>query len=306
MATEKLVTTEYAGQRIDNYLLRELKGIPRSRIYRAIRGGEVRVNKGRISANYKLLAEDMVRIPPLRQAAPSDTPKINQEDFAWLKDAVLFEDDSLLIIYKPSGMAVHGGTRQNYGLIEAMRVARPELHYIELIHRLDRDTSGCLMLAKKRSMLRKMHELLRMNNVEKRYLTLVKGQWKGGARNVDAPLNKFERRSGERHVVVDADGKPALTRFIPQQQFSNACLMEAVLKTGRTHQIRVHALHCGHPVAMDERYGDKTFNQTLRSEGLKRMFLHAAKLSFIHPNNDERIVVEAPLPHDLADLLSRL
>ena len=295
-----------AGQRIDNFLLTQLKGVPKSHIYRILRKGEVRVNKGRIRANYRLQAGDCVRIPPLRQA--EEKPRQNPQ--AWVLEAVagsiIYEDPALLAMNKPSGIAVHGGSGVSYGVIEALRVLRPDAHYLELVHRLDRDTSGCLLIAKKRSVLRYLHELLRGDGMAKQYLALVQGQWRGGNKRVELSLQKNTLRSGERIVRVDEEGKQALSIFRPVEVYPAASLMEVVLKTGRTHQIRVHAAASGFPIAGDEKYGDATFNRVMRECGLKRLFLHARSLSFAAMNGEQQIVINAPLPQDLENVLQNL
>lgn len=299
------ITPDEAGQRIDNYLIRHLKGVPKSRIYRILRKGEVRVNRGRIDAAYRLQEGDTIRIPPLRMA----TERIQQPGehaLARLQKAVLYEDERLLIINKPAGMAVHGGSGLNYGVIEAMRVLRPELKDLELVHRLDRETSGCLLLAKRRSALRRLHELVRANALDKRYLALVCGRWQGGDRVVDAPLRKNTLRSGERFVTVDASGKASATRFHPLEYYASATLLEAQLLSGRTHQIRVHAAYIGHPLAGDPKYGDEACNRLMKAAGLRRLFLHAHSLAFVFPEPKREIHVSAPLDQDLRDVLEAL
>lgn len=296
----------HADQRIDNFLLTYLKGVPKSHIYRILRKGEVRVNKGRIRANYRLQVGDQVRIPPLRTSEdkPQQPPK------TWILDAiaasVIYEDPALLALNKPAGIAVHGGSGVSYGVIEALRVLRPEARFLELVHRLDRETSGCLLIAKKRSALRYLHELLRGDGVDKRYVTLVRGQWQGGVKRVELALQKNTLRSGERVVRVDESGKSALSIFRPLEVYSSASLMEVELKTGRTHQIRVHAAASGYPIAGDEKYGDPEFNRQLREQGLKRLFLHARSLVFDNMSGDERIVIDAPLPDELENCLKKL
>lgn len=296
---------EDAGQRIDNYLLRQLKGVPRSLIYRILRRGEVRVNRGRIKAEYRLQDGDQVRVPPVRTAAP--VPKAEPGGAAGrLEQRILYEDERLLVVDKPAGMAVHGGSGVSFGVIEALRAARPQAKFLELVHRLDRETSGCLLIAKKRSELRRLHELLREGRVEKRYLALVRGRWQSGERRVDAPLAKNQLRGGERIVTVTAEGKAADTLFRPVEIRPRASLLEIALGTGRTHQIRVHAAHIGHPLAGDEKYGDAEFNQLLRGLGLKRMFLHAHSIAYCDPDNGRDIHVSSPLPDELRAVLDRL
>jgi len=296
----------HADQRIDNFLISYLKGVPKSHVYRVLRKGEVRVNKGRIRASYRLQVGDQVRIPPLRLSEE----KTQQKPHTWVLDAiassVIYEDAALLALNKPSGIAVHGGSGVSYGVIEALRVLRPEARFLELVHRLDRETSGCLLIAKKRSTLRYLHELLRGDGVDKRYLALVRGVWQGGKKRVDLALQKNTLRSGERVVRVDEAGKPALSIFCPLERYANASLVEVELKTGRTHQIRVHAAASGYPVAGDDKYGDPEFNRALKELGLKRLFLHARSLVFDHMDGEQRIVIDAPLPDDLENLLQKL
>ena len=299
------ISDDRAGQRIDNFLIGQLKGVPKSRIYRLLRKGEVRVNKGRIKPDYRLKAGDSVRIPPVRMA-PSDQsqPAIASDSFLTaLKSSVIYEDDNLLVINKPSGMAVHGGSGIKLGVIEALRQLLPEQHNLELVHRLDRETSGCLIIAKKRSALKSFHDQLRNNDIRKIYVALVKGVWQGGKQTVDVPLQKNTLKSGERIVRVDADGKSAQSIFKPLKTFSNSTLVEVELITGRTHQIRVHAAHIGHPLAGDEKYGQRGFNLTMKEYGLNRLFLHAKSLEFFSPNTESRIHVVAPLGAELENVL---
>lgn len=298
------VAGEEAGQRLDNFLLRILKGAPKSMIYRIIRKGEVRINKGRTKPDYRLRAGDQVRIPPVRVADDKPGPSSGSVDF--LNDRILFEDNRILILDKPSGMAVHGGSGLAYGVIEGLRALRPTAPFLELVHRLDRDTSGCLIIAKRRSALRGLHELLREGQVGKIYLCLVMGEWQGGARWVDAPLRKFQTGSGERVVRVSPDGKPARSYFRPIERYNGATLMEVKLDTGRTHQIRVHAASVGHPLAGDDKYGDDAFNNRMKGLGLRRLFLHAHRLTFIEPGSEQDIDVSAPLDDTLATVLTRL
>jgi 23S rRNA pseudouridine955/2504/2580 synthase len=297
------VSAEEAGQRIDNFLARYLKGVPKSHIYRILRRGEVRVNSGRIRAQYKVSAGDTVRIPPVRVAPAKSGHKMPG---VILEQHVLFENSRCLVIDKPSGIAVHGGSGVSTGVIEALRAERPAAPYIELAHRLDRETSGCLVLAKRRSFLRAFHEQLRQGQVTKHYLALVAGVWKGGKRTVDVPLRKNQLRGGERMVTVDAEGKQAISIFSPVSCYENATLVEVVLKTGRTHQIRVHGTHIGHPLAGDEKYGDPAFNRQLRALGLRRMLLHAHLLEFTDPSNNEVITVSSPLSDDMKAVMAQL
>jgi 23S rRNA pseudouridine955/2504/2580 synthase len=299
------ITPEQAGQRLDNYLLRVLKGVPKSRVYRLLRKGEVRVNKGRKGPDYRLTSGDQVRIPPLRVAS-SQAASPPDNALQRLVAAVVYEDERLLVLDKPSGLAVHGGSGLSYGVIEGLRALRPEAPYLELVHRLDRDTSGLLMIAKKRSELRMLHELLRSGGVRKRYLLLAMGDWRHGPRQVDVPLKKNQLSGGERMVRVDHEGKTALTRFVHLDSYPGASLMEADLATGRTHQIRVHAAHTGHPLAGDAKYGDPAFNQRLRSLGLKRLFLHAHYLAFRDDERDRSIEISAPLSDELRIIIQKM
>lgn len=302
----RLIEVDHArdGQRIDNFLTALLKGVPRSHIYRLLRTGQVRVNKGRIRASYRVQEGDQVRLPPVStvEAAP---PHISPGLLASLERAVLFEDDDILILDKPAGLAVHGGSGLRFGLIEALRELRPEQADITLVHRLDRDTSGCLLVAKNRRLLPVLTELFRRHEVEKRYLTLLRGRWRGGARTVRAALTRGRLQSGERMVQTDEeDGREAETRFTPVKRLAGATLVEAAIRTGRTHQIRVHAAAIGHPVAGDDKYGDAEFNRVMARRGLKRMFLHAHRLSF--RKNGDLLKAVSPLPAALEQVLRRL
>ena len=301
-----------AGQRIDNFLLRRCKGVPKSHIYRVLRSGEVRVNKGRVDAAYRLAAGDVVRVPPMRVAAPVDgadgergTAAVPAAEFP-----VLFEDDALLAIDKPSGVAVHGGSGISFGVIEQLRRARPQARFLELVHRLDRETSGVLLLAKKRSALVGLHQQLRDGATDKRYLACVAGAWRDARCTVKAPLHKYLTADGERRVRVQADGAAAHTVFRLVRGFAGYALLEAELKTGRTHQIRVHLAHLGTPIVGDDKYGDFALNRELARAGapatLKRMFLHAFRLNFTHPATGLPIALEAPLPGDCRHFLHQL
>ncbi|MBN7820634.1 23S rRNA pseudouridine(955/2504/2580) synthase RluC [Bowmanella yangjiangensis] len=300
------VDPELEGQRIDNFLRTQLKGVPKSLIYRVLRKGEVRVNKGRIKPDYKLQANDIVRIPPLKVAEKNDAPSVKLDKVATLEAHILFEDDQLIAINKPSGMAVHGGSGLSFGVIEALRALRPDQKYLELVHRLDRDTSGCLLIAKRRSALKSLHEQLRDKTVDKRYQALVVGEWADNRHKVRAPLKKNILKSGERMVSVSPDGKESETRYQVLERFSGATLVEAFPVTGRTHQIRVHCLHAGHAIACDDKYGDESFNRHMAGLGLKRLFLHAFTLSFIHPKSGERLSLKAPLDPQLTAVLKQL
>ena len=299
------VSREDAGQRIDNFLSRHLKGVPRSMIYRILRRGEVRVNSGRIQPRYKVKAGDRVRIPPVRVAEgrPAAPPANRLAD---IESRIVFENARLLVIDKPSGMAVHGGSGISYGIIETLRARRPDAPYLELVHRLDRDTSGCLIIAKRRSALRSLHEQLRNGQMTKRYLALVRGRWTGGRRRVTAALAKNRLQGGERVVKVDADGKSAETVFRPVTVHDVASLVEVDLYTGRTHQIRVHAAHIDYPLAGDARYGDPEFNRAMKTLGLRRLFLHAQLLEFTDPASAEVLTVSTPLGDDLKQVLDNL
>ncbi len=301
------ISADLAGQRIDNFLRTLLKGVPKSLIYRIVRKGEVRVNKKRVKPEYKLADGDELRIPPVRQSASELAPvSVHLDKVAALADAVLYEDESLLILNKPSGTAVHGGSGLSFGVIEGLRALRPDARFLELVHRLDRDTSGVLLIAKKRSALRALHEQLRMKGMQKDYLALVRGEWPSHNKVVAAPLVKNILASGERIVRVGSEGKPSETRFKVEERFTRATLVKASPVTGRTHQIRVHAQFAGHPIAFDDRYGDADFDRLLKETGLRRLFLHAAALRFDHPATGETLRIEAPLDHELRQCLAYL
>lgn len=301
------IEPELEGQRIDNFLRTLLKGVPKSLIYRILRKGEIRVNKKRVKPEYKLLANDELRIPPIRVSEPSELPSTKLDKVANLENHILFEDDCLIVLNKPSGTAVHGGSGLSFGVIEALRALRPAQKFLELVHRLDRDTSGCLLIAKKRSALKSLHEQLRDKQVDKRYQALVSGNWPDNRFKVKAPLCKNVLKSGERMVSVnEVEGKPSETRFRILKQYHEASLIEASPITGRTHQIRVHCLHAGHPIACDDKYGDNNFDSRMQRLGLSRLFLHAYSLSFIHPNSNERVSFEAPLDKALLNALAKL
>ncbi|MGL5030349.1 MAG: 23S rRNA pseudouridine(955/2504/2580) synthase RluC [Aeromonas sp.] len=300
------IEAEHEGQRIDNFLKTQLKGVPKSLIYRILRKGEVRVNKKRIKPEYKLCANDVVRVPPVRVAEKNELPSANLGVIQRLESQILFEDDAMIVLNKPSGMAVHGGSGLSFGVIEGLRALRPDARFLELVHRLDRDTSGVLLVAKKRSALRSLHEQLRIKTMRKQYLALVRGAWQSHVKVVNAPLRKNDLQSGERVVRVSADGKPSETRFRIARQFADSTLIECSPITGRTHQIRVHTLHAGHPIACDDKYGDAAFDDNMRKLGLKRLFLHAWKLSFTHPVDSREMQVEAPLAPELDTFLNKL
>lgn len=299
------ISADQAGQRIDNFLLSRLKGVPKSRIYRLLRKGEVRVNKGRIRPEYRLAKEDLVRVPPIRvsKQVPASPGRSLR---GVLAKSILLETEEFLVINKPFGLAVHGGSGINLGVIESLRAMREPNAYLELAHRLDRDTSGCLLIAKSRRVLKDLQNQMRRRAMDKRYITLVSGRWAKERREVNAPLLKQTLASGERIVRVNSEGKPSLTRFKLLKHYGDASLLEVKLETGRTHQIRVHCQLVGHPLAGDPKYGNEAFNQALRDIGLKRLFLHAAQLAFTSPATGERVKVEAPLPDELKGLLKQL
>jgi 23S rRNA pseudouridine955/2504/2580 synthase len=302
------VTEDQAGVRLDNFLTRLLEGVPRSRVFRIVRRGEVRVNGKRASPETRLQSGDKVRVPPVSLPSPDAPPpvaRVPRSLIETVRDAIITENDRLIVINKPAGIAVHGGSGVSFGIIEALRAGRPE-ETLELVHRLDRDTSGCLLVARKPAALRVLHALMRDGEVEKGYLALVKGPWDLGKKRIDVPLNTDTRVGGERTVRVQAGGKSAVSTFSPVQFFRNrASMVEVDLDTGRTHQIRVHAAHVGHPVAGDDKYGDKDFNARMREEGLTRMFLHSHRISFDWPNGGD-FSASAPLPADLAAVLDAL
>ncbi|WP_166840232.1 23S rRNA pseudouridine(955/2504/2580) synthase RluC [Rheinheimera pleomorphica] len=301
------IEPDFIGQRIDNFLLARLKGVPKSVIYRVLRKGEVRVNKKRIKPEYKLQQDDVVRIPPLTVAAEGEPVSVKLSMVKNLEQHILFEDNDLIVLNKPSGMAVHGGSGLQFGVIEALRALRPLAKHLELVHRLDRDTSGCLLIAKKRSVLTHLHEQLRNKTVEKKYWALVAGDWDNKVRKVTEPLKKNTLQSGERVVRVDEkEGKPSETRFRILQRYQQGTLVEAFPVTGRTHQIRVHTACKGHPIACDDKYGDNTFTAQMQQIGLNRLFLHAKTLSFMHPMTETTMRVEAPLDMALEQALAKL
>lgn len=310
------VDPEHSGQRLDNFLISQLKGVPKTHIYRLLRRGEVRINKGRSRADYRIQQGDIVRIPPVRTAqsqARQQAAATDPGQYEWLESRILYEDEAFLAVDKPAGLAVHGGSGVSLGLIEILRRLRPHARFLELVHRLDRETSGCLLVAKKRAVLLRLHAMLREGEIDKHYLALVAGRWSGKARTVSAPLLKSQLHSGERRVDVTESGKESASRFIPRQRYGEteglapaATLVEIELLTGRTHQARVHAAHVGHPIAGDDKYGDREFNAAMRGAGLRRLFLHAARLDFAHPVDGRKLTLEAPLPAELAEVLERL
>ncbi|MCG7371094.1 23S rRNA pseudouridine(955/2504/2580) synthase RluC [Pseudomonas luteola] len=300
------VSSELAGQRIDNYLRTLLKGAPKTFIYRILRKGEVRVNKGRIKPDYRLQAGDIVRVPPMRLPEKDEPAPVSQALAELMEAAIVYEDKTLIVINKPAGIAVHGGSGVSLGVIEVFRQIRPDAKDLELVHRLDRDTSGLLMIAKRRSMLRHLHEALRGDGVDKRYHALVRGHWPAAKKQIRAPLMKNNLRSGERMVEVNVEGKDALTEFRVLRRYGDfATLVEAKPVTGRTHQIRVHAKHAGHSIAGDPKYGDEAFSREIRDLGGKRLFLHAASLNVPLPDG-ETLQLTAPVDETWAATLSRL
>jgi 23S rRNA pseudouridine955/2504/2580 synthase len=299
------ISDEESGQRIDNFLLRICKGVPKSHIYRVLRSGEVRVNKGRIDQTYRLIEGDVVRVPPVRVAEKAASTAPGTEF------SILFEDSHLLVINKPAGVAVHGGSGISYGVIEQLRASRPDAKFLELVHRLDRDTSGVLLLAKKRSALTNLHEQIREGSPDKRYLVLVKGDWQNARQHIRLPLFKYDAPDGERRVRVQADGLASHTIFTLLQRYGTFALLEAELKTGRTHQIRVHLASSGFAIAGDDKYGDFSLNRELqKADGqriaLKRMFLHAHQITFMHPETMKPVTLNAPLPAECLRFLESL
>jgi 23S rRNA pseudouridine955/2504/2580 synthase len=300
-ATWLEVGDESEGQRIDNFLLRIAKGVPKSHVYRILRSGEVRVNKGRVQAEYRLKIGDRIRMPPIRIAERSSQAAVPARDFV-----VAYEDEALIVVDKPAGVAVHGGSGVSFGVIEQLRRSRPQAKFLELAHRLDRETSGLLIVAKKRAALTRLHDQFRDGGIGKRYFALVKGRWINGLQHVRLPLLKYLTPEGERRVSVDDEGKAAHSIVRLVARWENFSLVEVELKTGRTHQIRVHLSHLGFPLVGDDKYGDFALNKELAKSGLKRMFLHAAKLKLPHPLSEEVLSLESPLPPELNAYLTRL
>lgn len=297
---------EYSGQRVDNYLLNYLKGVPKSYIYRILRKGEVRVNKGRVKPDYRLVEGDQVRVPPVRVPAAKSVPSASNKTLETLKASIIFEDKDMIVLNKPSGFAVHGGSGVNYGVIEGMRQLYPNAKRLELVHRLDKDTSGCLLLAKKASALKFLHEAMREGRMAKFYFALIKGKVKPDTREIKASLRKFVAKSGERFVKVDPDGKQAHTVLRVEKLFAQASQVNLELLTGRTHQLRVHCEHIGHPIIGDPKYGDEEFNELMRKKGIKRLCLHAHRLRFPLPSTGEMMEVVAPLDKTLKNAIKLL
>jgi 23S rRNA pseudouridine955/2504/2580 synthase len=300
------VSDEDEGQRIDNWLLKRLKGVPKTHVYRLLRTGQVRINKGRAGPQRKLVAGDQVRVPPVRVAAPDAPRRAPDELLRRIEARIVHEDDHILALDKPAGLAVHGGSGVGFGAIEILRALRPDARSLELVHRLDRDTSGLLLVAKRRSALRALHAALREGKVGKRYLALLGGAWRGGQRRVDAPLEEHRPEGGERVTRVGPKGRGAVSTFIPERRFRDCVLAAVDIETGRMHQIRVHAAHIGHPVLGDAKYGDRLANRAAKALGLNRMFLHAARLSFVPPGDGSARTLEAPLDAELEAVLAAL
>jgi len=309
--TQAVVSDDEHGQRLDNFLLKVCKGVPKSHVYRIVRSGEIRVNSKRVDVSYRLQAGDVLRIPPIRIAQRKEEIVAGAEFNVELP--IVYEDDALLIVDKPAGIAVHGGSGVSFGVIEALRRQRPQSRFLELAHRLDRETSGILLVGKKRSALTALHDMFREGatgcggrSTDKRYLVLVKGRWMDQVRHVKLPLYKYLLDSGERRVRVSDEGKASHTIFRLRARWKNFSLLEAELRTGRTHQIRVHLAHLGFPIAGDEKYGDFAFNRDVQKVGLKRMFLHAWKMQFLHPLSGATMLMEAPLPQNLSAFVRHL
>ena len=308
--SQAIISEDEQGQRLDNFLLKICKGVPKSHVYRIVRSGEIRVNSKRVDVSYRLQIGDVLRIPPIRVAQRQEEIVAGAEIKVELP--IAYEDDAMLVVDKPSGIAVHGGSGVSFGVIEALRRQRPQARFLELAHRLDRETSGLLLVGKKRSALIALHDMFREGGLgggrgaDKRYLLLVKGRWMDPMRNVKLPLLKYLLDSGERRVRVSDDGKASHTVFRLVARWEHFSLLEAELKSGRTHQIRVHCAHLGFPIAGDEKYGDFALNKALPKQGLKRMFLHAWKIQFPHPLNGLNMALEAPLPEVLTAFLHKL
>lgn len=312
-ASAQLVIDEAsAGQRVDNFLQKVLKGVPKSHIYRILRSGEVRVNKKRIDADFRLSLEDVVRIPPIRVANTSQTVPVGPVTSKF-DDAIVYEDDAMLVINKPAGFAVHGGSGVSRGVIEQLRLERPQAKFLELVHRLDRETSGVLMLAKKRSALVALHEAIRNNYMDKRYVMMVHGEWTEKKKHVTLDLQKYVTNEGERRVNVVTDPKKDVlgvaqmseTIFYLTKNMGEFSLLEAKLITGRTHQLRVQLAHLGFPILGDDKYGDFALNKQLVKRGLKRMFLHSSETNIRHPISGEKLKLQAPLPPELKKFIQQ-
>jgi 23S rRNA pseudouridine955/2504/2580 synthase len=304
--TLRTITADEAGQRVDNFLMRHFKTVPRSRVYRLLRKGEVRINRKRVDAEYRIQEGDEIRLPPVRLDAGDEPRTPSSSLLELLERAVIFQDKHLLVLDKPAGVAVHGGSGMSFGVIEALRASRPR-ETLELVHRLDRDTSGCLLVARDRSTLTALHALIRNGGMHKTYLGLVAGSWQLGTKRIDAPLATDNREHGERHVRVATAGKDSVSIFKPVQFFGSlATLMEIDIPTGRTHQIRVHASFAGHPLLGDDKYGDRDRNAELKHHGLKRTFLHAQSVAFEWPGSGVPFHASAPLPSELVAVLDAI
>jgi 23S rRNA pseudouridine955/2504/2580 synthase len=304
--TLRTIVADEAGQRIDNFLMRHFRTVPRSRVYRLLRKGEVRVNRKRVDAEYRIQEGDEVRLPPVRIEADGEPGRPSSSLLELLERAIIFQDRHLLVIDKPAGVAVHGGSGMSFGVIEALRASRPR-ETLELVHRLDRDTSGCLLVARDRATLTALHAVIRNGGMHKTYLALVAGSWQLGTKRIDAPLATDNRQHGERHVRVASAGKDSVSVFKPVQFFGSlATLMEVDIPTGRTHQIRVHAAFAAHPLLGDDKYGDRERNAELKKHGLKRTFLHAQSVAFDWPGSGVPFHVSAPLPTELAAVLDAI
>lgn len=294
------ITKDDAGQRIDNFILRKYKSLPRSKVYRILRRGEVRINSGRVSPSYKIKENDELRMPPVMIRENTESPSLDQSER--ILDFILYEDKEILIIDKPAGIAVHGGSGVKFGVIELIRAARSDQNNLELIHRIDRETSGCLMLSKKRSFLRFMHEQFRLGAIKKNYFALVNGFWRFGENKIDKPLMTHHRKNSERYVTCEASGKKALTKVKLINQYKDCALIQCQPVTGRTHQIRVHLSELGYPILGDERYGNHNLNMKLKKKGIKRLFLHAQSIGFLDKNGTDRLYT-SPIPKDFDDFL---
>ena len=313
-AAQIMVDEASEGQRVDNFLAKTLKGVPKSHIYRILRSGEVRVNKGRVDASRKLTIGDIVRVPPIRMSAKPVLTEGAVPATSMFENAIIFEDDALLVIDKPAGFAVHGGSGVSRGVIEQLRMERPKAKFLELVHRLDRETSGVLLLAKKRAALVTLHEMIRNNQTDKRYLVLVAGEWLDKKKRVVLDLQKYVLPSGERRVNVVTDkskdkydeAQVSETNFMLKQAFVGFTLLEAQLVTGRTHQLRVQLAHLGFPIVGDDKYGDFANNKALQKKGLKRMFLHSAETKLRHPLSNDKLQLQAPLPPELDKFMKSL
>lgn len=306
MKQKIIISSDDTGRRIDNVLHSKLKGIPINLIYRLLRKGKIIVNKLRVKPSYKLEIYDEISIPILKNTVKKPVFDAKKKKIELINQSIIYHDNYFIALNKPSGIAVHGGSKLSFGIIECLRFLLPKFSFLELVHRLDRDTSGILLIAKKRSFLRSLHEQFRVNKIKKYYLTLVYGKWPYDIKEVDAPLIKKVMRNGNRMVCVSEEGKFSKTIFKIQERFSQSTLIKVHTITGRTHQIRVHTQYAGHPIAFDQRYGNFAFNQKIAKIGLKRLFLHASSIIFIHPQNNKKICITAPLHDDLKDCIEIL